>query len=234
MSFWMRPFWTRRAPIRPMCAYTTPRAKKFPTRCAFAANWTLRRNTSPVTTANSTRAVEGTTSLVACDLGAQPVEHNEVVLSTSGNNFRRLADVEGSADGEQWASLASQAILFRFSAGGRTVEQESISYPASRYRYLRVRVRADPQVDHAAPEISRSLGVLRARFTPRRRKQGALPRHWQRGSRSRPAAGPNQPPAWRIRFTLPAFLCKVWSSRSGTARFRARSNSRSSTTRPLP
>ena len=107
------------------------------------------------------RAVEGTTSLVACDLGAQLVEHNEVVLSTAGNNFRRLADVEGSADGVQWVTLASQAILFRFTAGGRTVEQESIAYPVSRYRYLRVRVRADPQVDHAAPEIA-SIGVLRA------------------------------------------------------------------------
>jgi hypothetical protein len=41
------------------------------------------------------------------------------------------------------------------------VEQESIAYPVSRYRYLRVRVRADPQVDHAAPEIA-TLGVLRA------------------------------------------------------------------------
>jgi len=41
------------------------------------------------------------------------------------------------------------------------VEQESIAYPVSRYRYLRVRVRADPQVDHAAPEIA-SIGVLRA------------------------------------------------------------------------
>ena len=68
--------------------------------------------------------------------------------------------MEGSPDGAQWFTLASQAILFRFTASGRTVEQDSVSYPVSRYRYIRVRVERDPQVDRAAPEIT-SLGVLR-------------------------------------------------------------------------
>jgi hypothetical protein len=106
-------------------------------------------------------AVEGTAALVSCDLGAQVQEHNEVVISTAGNNFRRLVDVQGSPDGERWFTLASQAILFRFSADGRSAEQNSVSYPASRYRYVRVRVEHDPQVDRAAPEVS-SLGVRRS------------------------------------------------------------------------
>jgi hypothetical protein len=107
------------------------------------------------------RAVEGAASVVSCDLGADPQEHNEAVISTAGDNFRRLAQVEGSPDGAQWFTLASQAILFRFSSGGRTVEQDSVSYPVSRYRYIRVRVEHDPQVDRAAPEIA-SLGVRRS------------------------------------------------------------------------
>ena len=107
------------------------------------------------------RAVEGSAALVSCDLGQQPRLHNEVQISTSGNDFRRMAEVDGSADGVQWATLASQAILFRFTSGGRTVEQNSVSYPPSSYRYLRVRVERDPQVDRAAPEVT-SLGVLRA------------------------------------------------------------------------
>jgi len=107
------------------------------------------------------RAVEGAAALVSCDLGPQPQEHNEVTVSTAGTNFRRLVDVQGSPDGAQWFTLASQAILFRFTAGGRTVEQDSVSYPVSRYRYVRVRVDRDPQVDRAAPEIT-SLGVLRS------------------------------------------------------------------------
>lgn len=107
------------------------------------------------------RAVEGAASVISCDLGTQPQEHNEAVIATAGNNFRRLAEVEGSPDGVQWSTLASQAILFRFASGGRTVEQNSVSYPASRYRYIRVRVERDPQVDRAAPEIT-SLGVMRS------------------------------------------------------------------------
>jgi hypothetical protein len=107
------------------------------------------------------RAVEGGASLISCDLGEQPQEHNEVAISTAGDNFRRLANVEGSPDGAHWSTLASDAILFRFTADGRTAERQSVSYPVSRYRYVRVRVERDPQVDRAAPEIA-SLGVRRS------------------------------------------------------------------------
>jgi len=100
------------------------------------------------------RAVEGGAGLISCDLGERPPEHNEVEVSTFGDNFRRLADVEGSSDGEHWSTLVSGAILFRFSSGGRSAEQQAISYPASRFRYLRVRVNRDLQVDRAAPEIT--------------------------------------------------------------------------------
>jgi hypothetical protein len=99
--------------------------------------------------------------VVSCDLGERPPEHNMVGISTAGTNFRRIADVEGSADGATWSTLAPQAILFRFSAAGRTVEQPDVSYPVSRYRYLRVRVNRDAQVDQAAPEI----GALNVGFS---------------------------------------------------------------------
>jgi hypothetical protein len=99
------------------------------------------------------RGTEGGAAQVSCDLGERPVQHNEVEIDTAGNNFRRLAEVEGSADGTAWSKLASDAILFRFAAGGRSVEQQAVAYPVSRYRYLRVRVNRDPQVDRAAPEI---------------------------------------------------------------------------------
>jgi hypothetical protein len=107
------------------------------------------------------RAVEGGAAVVSCDLGAQPAEHNLVEIETAGVNYRRLADVQGSADGVAWSTLASQAILFRFSAVGRSVEQLAVSYPVSRYRYLRVRVSRDPQVDSDAPQIA-ALRVRRS------------------------------------------------------------------------
>jgi hypothetical protein len=107
------------------------------------------------------RGVEGGAAVVSCDLGPQTAEHNLVEIDTAGVNFRRLADVEGSPDGAAWSRLASQAILFRFSAAGRSAEQSGVSYPASRYRYLRVRVNRDAQVDPEAPAIA----ALRVRFS---------------------------------------------------------------------
>jgi hypothetical protein len=109
------------------------------------------------------RGVEGTAAVVSCDLGERPAEHNVVGISTAGVNFRRMADVQGSADGVVWSTLASQAILFRFSAAGRMVEQLDVAYPPSRYRYLRVRVARDAQVEAAAPGV----GALRVRFAVR-------------------------------------------------------------------
>ncbi|HEY6392499.1 MAG TPA: DUF3999 family protein [Bryobacteraceae bacterium] len=107
------------------------------------------------------RGVEGAAAQVSCDLGEQPQEHNEVEIETAGNNFRRLADVQGSLDGARWFTLASDAILFRFAADGRSVEQQAVAYPVSRYRYLRVRVNRDPQVDRLPPQI-KSLRVRRS------------------------------------------------------------------------
>jgi hypothetical protein len=107
------------------------------------------------------RGVEGGAAVVSCDLGERPAEHNVVEIGAAGVNFRRMADVEGSADGVVWSTLASQAILFRFAAAGRSVEQSAVSYPVSRYRYLRVRVTRDPQVDSAAPAIA-ALRVRRS------------------------------------------------------------------------
>jgi hypothetical protein len=99
------------------------------------------------------RGVEGGVAQVSYDLGEQPRQHNEVDVGTVGTNFRRSVDVQGSSDGEQWSTLVSTT-LFRFAANGRSAEQTSVSYPVSRYRYLRIRVSRDPETDRAAPEIA--------------------------------------------------------------------------------
>jgi hypothetical protein len=100
------------------------------------------------------RGVDHGLAQLSLDLGEQPQQHNQVEVETSGNNFRRLVDVQGSPDGAQWSTLASAAIVFRFAAGGRSAEQQAVDYPVSRYRYLRIRVSRDPQVDDAAPVLT--------------------------------------------------------------------------------
>lgn len=98
------------------------------------------------------RSKVGPLSLASLDLGENPETHNEIRIETSGANYRRQVRVDGSDDGETWAQLASDALVFQFSSGGRTVEEDRVRYPDSRHRYLRVAVGADRGED--APTIS--------------------------------------------------------------------------------
>jgi hypothetical protein len=102
------------------------------------------------------RSVDGGAAQISLDLGDRSEPHNQVEIDTPGNNFRRFVDLGGSADDARWSTLASAAIIFRFAAGGHSVEQLAVDYPVSQYRYLRIRVARDPESDRAAPEL---LGV---------------------------------------------------------------------------
>jgi hypothetical protein len=102
------------------------------------------------------RGVDGGVAQISLDLGERGEPHNQVEIDTAGNNFRRLVDIGGSPDDVRWSTLASTAIIFRFAAGGRSVEQLAVDYPVSQYRYLRIRMARDPETDRAAPQL---LGV---------------------------------------------------------------------------
>lgn len=95
----------------------------------------------------------GTSSEATVDLGENHGEHNEVEIQTIGNNFRRRASIEGSNSGVDWRNLNSDGVIFSFVANDHGVESSRISYPTSRYRYLRVRVLADELTDRTAPSI---------------------------------------------------------------------------------
>ena len=140
---------SNRAPTARISACMTARGR-FRTSCACGARSTPAGLSPP---ANSIAAPKAASPQVSYDLGEQPQQHNEVEIETAGDNFRRLVDVQGSSDGVQWSTLVSGAIAFRFTARGRTVEQKSVDYPVSRYRYLRIRVERDAQVDRSAPEL---------------------------------------------------------------------------------
>jgi hypothetical protein len=83
---------------------------------------------------------------LSLDLGPDPIEHNQVHVQMPGNDFRRRAVLEGSDDNRQWRQLAEQNLI-RFRRGDKELEDVTVDYPASRFRYLRLRVYADPQLD---------------------------------------------------------------------------------------
>ena len=100
------------------------------------------------------QAKVGATSEVSVDVGESAGEHNQVEIETTGNNFRRRVDVEGSDSGKEWKSLQAAAVIFNFEAENKAVKSNRVSYPISRYRYLRVRVFADELTDDKVPEIT--------------------------------------------------------------------------------
>jgi hypothetical protein len=98
--------------------------------------------------------IGATTSEMSVDLGENAGEHNEVEIETSGSNFRRRVEVEGSDSAKEWRSLRAGDVIFSFEAQNKVVESNRVSYPASRYRYLRVRVLADELSDKQPPAIT--------------------------------------------------------------------------------
>jgi len=100
------------------------------------------------------QASVGTASEASLDLGENAGEHNEVEIETAGTNFRRRVDLEGSDSGKEWRTLKTGEVIFSFESQNKAVESNRVSYPASRYRYLRVRVFADDLTDKQAPSIT--------------------------------------------------------------------------------
>jgi hypothetical protein len=108
----------------------------------------------PVSGRMFNQAADGNTSEVSVDLGESPGEHNEVEIDTAGTNFRRTATVEGSDNGAEWKVLKTGEVIFSFTSTNHTARSGRVSYPTSRYRYLRVRVSADERVDREPPAIT--------------------------------------------------------------------------------
>ena len=94
------------------------------------------------------------TSEVTVDLGEDPGEHNEIDIETNGTNFRRQVVIEGSDTGREWRTLSNDGVLFSFASQNNVAESDKVSYPTSRYRYLRVRVSRDPITDRETPQVT--------------------------------------------------------------------------------
>ena len=100
-------------------------------------------------TTNPDRSVE-----VSLDLGEQPVEHNEIEIVTKGSNFRRRVQLEGSATNQNWGSIVDKAYLVHFQVDSQQVDVRKLHYPASRFRYVRVREFPESGNEDDRPEIA--------------------------------------------------------------------------------
>jgi hypothetical protein len=94
------------------------------------------------------------TSEVSVDLGENPGEHNEIDIETNGSNFRRQVVIEGSDTGREWRTLSTDGVIFSFASQNNVAESQKVSYPTSRYRYLRVKVSRDPITDEETPQVT--------------------------------------------------------------------------------
>jgi len=101
------------------------------------------------------------TSEVSVDLGENPGEHNEIEIETNGTNFRRGVVIEGSDSGREWRTLSTDGVIFSFASQNNVAESQRVSYPTSRYRYLRVKVSRDPMTDDQTPQVT-SVKVMMA------------------------------------------------------------------------
>ena len=100
-------------------------------------------------------------SEVSVDLGESPGEHNEIDIETRGTNFRRQVVVEGSDSGREWRTLNGDAVIFSFTSQNTVAESQRVTYPTSRYRYLRVKVSRDQLTDDETPTVT-NVKVLMA------------------------------------------------------------------------
>jgi len=91
---------------------------------------------------------------LSLDLGAEPVRHNEIVVATSGTNFRRRVRLEGSDTGKSWSLIDDNAQIIHIEADKQVLDVRRLHYPLSRYRYLRLRVYPDKGDADDKPSIT--------------------------------------------------------------------------------
>ena len=110
-----------------------------------------RKDTREAKEFNRAQGPKNSTEL-SLDLGGDAAEHNEVEVQMPGTNFRRRAQLEGSDDGDNWRQLVEENLI-TFHAGKEKIEDRSLGYPPCRFRYLRIRVFPDPEVDKKPVDV---------------------------------------------------------------------------------
>lgn len=103
-----------------------------------------------------------------------------LVLSLSGENFRRRVTVEGSDDGREWTTLTDEAWVFAIPAPA-AARYEAVPLPDNDHRLLRVTVHHGPE-DPPRIEIRDAWAPQLARWEPATR---TIERRWSRSEDTR-------------------------------------------------
>jgi hypothetical protein len=136
------------------------------------------------------QASSGKAGEMSVDLGENSGEHNEVEVVTGGMDFRRQVSVEGSDDGKTWKTLTTGAVIFSMTTQNQTLSSDRVTYPTSRYRFLRVRVFADELTDRHAPTISQVKVTMAVREQGELTQWGlSIPQHEYLRNQGAPASG---------------------------------------------
>lgn len=105
---------------------------------------------------------------VSLELGDLGPGHNEIEIDTGGTNFRRRVQVFGDKT-ERFEDprllLAPDKYLVHFDTDAGVVQVKRFSYPFTRFRFLQVRIYADPVADKEIPSIQ-GVHVRRKIVTP--------------------------------------------------------------------
>ena len=83
--------------------------------------------------------VPGKYATVIADFG-ETAEKNRIMVSLSGQNYRRRALLEGSNDSKVWEGVAEDLWLFDVSLPGQNFKVDTIQFPTNNFRYLRLTV----------------------------------------------------------------------------------------------
>lgn len=100
----------------------------------------VRQTTPPVLINRA--FVKGQSAEATLDFGG-PILKSEIVLSLSGDNFRRRVVIEGRNRRETWVTLVDGAYVFAV-PGPQAARYETVRVPENNYRFLRVAVMNGP------------------------------------------------------------------------------------------
>jgi Protein of unknown function (DUF3999) len=99
-----------------------------------AVRQVLATLTPPITEEASSKS-----TIATLDMGVAGLPVDYIVLDIASPQFQRAVNVEVSLDGKVWANL-QEGVISRIHEDGFTEEKLTLMVPASRARYLRVRI----------------------------------------------------------------------------------------------